>query len=127
MAARAHRLALHRTRQGKVRLELRRPLSAVVKRYQDRISDWEIWNEPNLPRFFGFSDLRPAGYVALLQAAYPAIKLVQPDSTVLAAGLSPAVGVDAPPNFVNDMYIAGATGYFDAMAMHPYLYTGGIA
>ena len=65
--------------------------------------------------------------MALLQAAYPAIKLVQPDSTVLAAGLSPAVGVDAPPNFVNDMYIAGAKGYFDAIAMHPYVYPGGIA
>ena len=101
-------------------------VSAVVKRYQDRISDWEIWNEPNLPRFFGFSDLRPAGYVALLQAAYPAIKLVQPNSTVIVAGLSPAVGVDAPPNFLNDMYIAGAKGSFDAIAMHPYVYPGGI-
>ena len=102
-------------------------VSAVVKRYQARISNWEIWNEPNLPRFFGFSDGRPAGYVELLKAAYPAIKLVQPNSTVLAAGLSPAVGVDAPPNFVNDMYIAGAKDYFDAIAMHPYVFPGGIA
>jgi len=102
-------------------------VTAVVKRYQARISDWEIWNEPNLPRFFGFSDQRPAGYVALLKAAYPAIKLVQPGSTVIAAGLSPAVGVDAPPNFVNDMYIAGAKSYFDAIAMHPYVFPGGIA
>jgi polysaccharide biosynthesis protein PslG len=102
-------------------------VSAVVKRYQARISDWEIWNEPNLPRFFGFTERRPAAYVALLQAAYPAIKLLQPDSTVLAAGLSPAMGIDAPPNFVNDMYIAGAKGYFDAIAMHPYVYPDGIA
>ena len=101
-------------------------VTAVVKRYQARIRDWEIWNEPNLPRFFGFSDLRPAGYVALLKAAYPAIKLVQPNSTVIVAGLSPAVGVDAPPNFLNDMYIAGAKGSFDAIAMHPYVYPGGI-
>lgn len=102
-------------------------VTAVVKRYQARIFDWEIWNEPNLPRFFGFSAGRPAGYVELLKAAYPAIKLVQPNATVIAAGLSPAVGVDAPPNFVNDMYIAGAKDYFDAIAMHPYVFPGGIA
>ena len=102
-------------------------VTAVVKRYQVRITDWEIWNEPNLPRFMGFSDLRPRRYVDLLRVAYPAIKLIQPHGTVIAAGLSPAVGVDAPPNFVNDMYIAGAKGLFDALAMHPYVYPGGIA
>lgn len=102
-------------------------VTAVVKRYQARITDWEIWNEPNLPRFMGFSDLRPKRYVDLLRVAYPAIKLIQPNATVIAAGLSPAVGVDAPPNFVNDMYIAGAKGFFDALAMHPYVFPGGIA
>ena len=101
--------------------------ATVVKRYRDRVSDWEIWNEPNLPRFFGFSDARRRCTPALLKAAYPAIKSVQPNSTVIAAGLSPAVGVDAPPNFVNDMYIAGAKGYFDAIGMHPYVFPGGIA
>jgi hypothetical protein len=35
---------------------------------------------------------------------------VQPDATVIAAGLSPAVGVDAPPNFLNDMYIKRREG-----------------
>lgn len=107
--------------------EYARFVTAVVKRYQARISDWEIWNEPNLPLFFGHVDLRPLRYVRLLSAAYPAIKLVQPHATVVAAGLSPAVGVDAPPNFLNDMYIAGAKGFFDAIAMHPYVFPGGIA
>ena len=107
--------------------DFRNFVTAVVKRYQARITNWEIWNEPNLPRFMGFSDLRPKRYVDILKVAYPAIKLIQPRSTVIAAGLSPAVGVDAPPNFVNDMYIAGAKGFFDALAMHPYVYPGGIA
>ena len=43
---------------------------------------------------------------------------MQPDATAIAAGLSPAVGVDAPPNFLNDMYINGAKGYFDAIGMY---------
>lgn len=102
-------------------------VSAVVKRYRDRVSDWEIWNEPNLPLFFGYAERRPEQYVALLRAAYPAVKALQPNSTVVAAGLSPADGVDAPPNFLNDMYIAGAKGFFDATAMHPYVFPDGIA
>jgi hypothetical protein len=100
--------------------------ATVVKRYRDRVTDWEIWNEPNLPRFLGFADRRAAVYVGLLKAAYPAIKAVQPNSTVVSAGLSPAVGVDGPANFLNDMYLNGAKGSFDAVAMHPYVFPGGL-
>jgi hypothetical protein len=101
--------------------------TTVVRRYSDRVSDWEVWNEPNLPRFLGYAERRAAVYVGLLKAAYPAIKMVQPNSTVMSAGLSPALGVDAPANFLNDMYTNGAKGYFDAVAMHPYVFPGGIA
>ena len=101
--------------------------AAVAKRYRDRVTDWELWNEPNLPRFLGFAESRAAVYVGLLKAAYPAIKAVQPNSTVISAGLSPAVGVDGPANFLNDMYVNGAKGYFDAVAMHPYVFPTGLA
>lgn len=101
--------------------------AAVAKRYRDRVTDWELWNEPNLPRFLGFAESRAAVYVGLLKAAYPAIKAVQPNSTVISAGLSPAVGVDGPANFLNDMYVNGAKGYFDAIAMHPYVFPAGLA
>jgi hypothetical protein len=99
----------------------------VVQRYGDRVSNWEIWNEPNLPLFFGFTDNRPEKYTELLKLAYPAIKAVQPHGTVIAAGLSPAFESDAPPIFVSAMYAAGAKGSFDAMAMHPYVFPGGLA
>jgi hypothetical protein len=99
----------------------------VVQRYGDRVADWELWNEPNLPAFFGYAENRPQRYTELLKAAYPAIKAVQPNSTVIAAGLSPAFEQDAPPVFVNAMYAGGAKGYFDAMAMHPYVFPGGLA
>ena len=101
--------------------------AAAAKRYRDRVTDWELWNEPNLPRFLGFAESRAAVYVGLLKAAYPAIKAVQPNSTVISAGLSAAVGVDGPANFLNDMYVNGAKGYFDAVAMHPYVFPTGLA
>ena len=65
------------------------------------------------------STTAPPRYTELLKAAYPAIKALQPNSTVIAGGLSPALAPDAPPIFVNAMYDSGAKGYFDAMAMHP--------
>ena len=100
----------------------------VVERYGDRASSWEIWNEPNVPWFFGYTDNRAAAYTQLLKAAYPAIKAAQPNSTVVSAGLSPALEPEmAPPTFVNGMYASGAKGYFDAMAMHPYVFPTGLA
>lgn len=102
-------------------------VTAVVQRYGDRVADWEIWNEPNLPLFFGFTDNRAAVYTGLLKAAYPAIKAIQPDATVITAGLSRAAGPDAPTTFVADMYANGARNFFDATAMHPYVFPGGIA
>jgi hypothetical protein len=102
-------------------------LTTVVTRYGDRVSSWEVWNEPNVPIFFGYLGDRAARYTELLKAAYPAIKAAQPHSTVLAAGMSRAFAPDAPPTFVETMYTHGAKGFFDAMAMHPYVYPAGLA
>ena len=101
--------------------------AAVVRRYADRVLDWELWNEPNLPPFFGYLiDNNPARYTELMRAAYPAIKAVQPASTVLAAGLSPEPGDYSPPAFLEQMYAAGAQGFFDAAAAHPYVNSDGL-
>ena len=101
--------------------------STVAQRYGDRISNWEIWNEPNLPLFFGFTGRPAEHYTELLKAAYPAIKAAQPGSTVIAAGLSRLNGKDSPPGFLQQMYALGAGGFFDAAAAHPYLFPGGLA
>ncbi len=100
---------------------------AVIGRYGSRVSNWQIWNEPNLASFFGFATYNAPRYTELLKAAYPAIKSVQPNSTVIAAGLSPLLGSEAPPAFLASMYDAGAKGYFDAAAMHPYVFPTGFA
>ncbi|GAB2653238.1 hypothetical protein GCM10027169_17510 [Gordonia jinhuaensis] len=98
---------------------------AVARRYQGLASSYEIWNEPNLPTFLNAPN-RPAAYAALLRAAYPAIKRVQPDATVVAAGLSPSTGSDFPASFLEAVYGYGAKGYFDATAMHPYTFPYGL-
>lgn len=98
----------------------------TVLRYGGYIDDWQVWNEPNLPAYYGFVENRPQNYTAMLKAVYPAIKAVQPNSTVVAAGMAREEGVDSPGVFLLQMYEAGAQGYFDAYAMHPYVFPGGI-
>lgn len=101
--------------------------AAAAQRYAGRIDAWEIWNEPNLPQFMGFVADKAVRYAGMLKAAYPAIKRANPAATVVAAGLSPLEGADAPPGFLQQVYEAGAKGSFDAAAAHPYVFPGGLA
>ncbi|KQY03338.1 hypothetical protein ASD37_28070 [Mycobacterium sp. Root135] len=97
--------------------------SAVATRYGSTVSAYEIWNEPN---YVGFYDpIDPAAYAELLKAAYPALKDIDPTATVVAAGLGHTPTYDdgsalSPVEFLDGMYAAGAKGYFDALAYHPY-------
>jgi aryl-phospho-beta-D-glucosidase BglC (GH1 family) len=98
---------------------------AAAERYAPMgLHAWEIWNEPNLSRFWS-PKADPAAYTALLKLAYPAIKSADPKAIVVSAGLSPSLntGKDVSPmTFLVDMYAHGAKGSFDAVGYHPYSY-----
>jgi hypothetical protein len=72
----------------------------------------EIWNEADSDPFWrGAPD--PAGYTALLRAAYPRIKAVDPNVTVLTSGM-----VGNHYEFLQQLYASGAGGSFDAVGVH---------
>lgn len=89
-------------------------LSFLVEHYDEQVQAWELWNEPNFPRFWGNAPDASA-YTALLQAGYRAIKSSNPSAVVLGGSLA---GADTA--YLTDMYVAGARGFFDALALHPY-------
>lgn len=97
----------------------------VAARYVGKISAYEIWNEPN---YWGFwaPGPNPAQYAELLKAAYPVIKAADPNAVVLAGSVASVIDflniTMNPVRFIKEMYAAGAAGYFDAIAFHPYLY-----
>ena len=99
---------------------------AAATHFDGRVEHWEVWNEPNLIRFFGGSRTHknaPEKYTRLLKKAYRSIKAVQPKSTVVAGALAAGIDNDeaySMPTFVRRMYAAGAKRFFDAMALHPY-------
>jgi polysaccharide biosynthesis protein PslG len=78
---------------------------------------WQIWNEESLT-FFWEPSPNAADYVRLLQAAYGAIKAVDPAATVVTGGV-PWNGGDGP-GYITQMYADGARSYFDALALHDY-------
>lgn len=86
----------------------------VAQRYAGKVGAWEVWNEPNSNDFMVGAD--PVAYVRLLRAAYPAFKLGDPATTVVFGGVS--YNHDA---WISAAYDAGAQGYFDVMATHPYM------
>ena len=90
----------------------------LAARFRGRVSGYEIWNEQNYGRFWsGGAD--PREYTRLLRAAYPAIHAADPAAKVVFGGLS---GNDY--HYLERAYDAGAKGYFDVLATHPYTRCG---
>lgn len=84
---------------------------------------FEILNEPNLPFEWG-GPPSPAGYTAFLKAAYRGIKAGNSDALVIGGGPSPSTGgfggTVEDVDFLNGMYDAGASRFFDILGVHNY-------
>ncbi len=61
-------------------------VGAAVRRYRDRVGEWQVWTRPALPDFRG----TPSEYLALLVAARRASQAADPKSRIAAA---------SPPGF----------------------------
>lgn len=79
---------------------------------------WQVWNEPDIPRYWSPARSRTAWaapYVRLLRAARSALKRADSGCSVVAAGLTNRSWVD-----LRRLYAAGARGLFDEAAIHPF-------
>jgi hypothetical protein len=78
------------------------------------IRAWQVWNEPNLTRYWTGKPFAKT-YVKLLRAAHRALRDADPGATIVLGGL---------PNeswkALRRIYRAGGHGAFDAVALHPY-------
>ena len=93
------------------------------------VYSWQIWNEPNLPKFFnpGGTDAQTIQkYAQLLRISHDAIKSISPGATIVLAGnpgYPPSGGLKAW-EFLDRLYgIPGAKADFDVAALHPYAST----
>lgn len=111
-------------------------VKAVVRRYRGRIHYFQIWNEPNIYPEWGSYPISPEEYTLLLQAGATAARDVDPAVVIISAALAATINLQPntqPPNlnslsdalFLQRMYDAGASPYFDIMAVQGYgLYSG---
>ncbi|HZR99483.1 MAG TPA: SH3 domain-containing protein [Chloroflexota bacterium] len=90
-----------------------------------RVHAIEVWNEPNLAREWGnkpINEQQASDYVRLLQLAYQAAKSVDPQMTIVTAGLTPTgtQNDDARPDdvYLQWLYDAGAAQWFDVLGAH---------
>jgi hypothetical protein len=92
------------------------------------VRSWQIWNEPNIPAWWG-GHPDPAAYVGLLRTVAPAIRSADPAAEVVSAGL-PESGLDGAvrlEDFMQAMYRDGVRGAFDTFAVHPYAATPAVS
>src|SRR5690606_3285347 len=87
-------------------------IRALVERYKSSIHVWQVWNEPDSRDFLQPNTM--ANYRKILWSAYEVIKDVDPNATVLTAGIS-------YPNeaFIKELYET-SRGHFDALSLHLY-------
>jgi hypothetical protein len=90
---------------------------AVARRYKGVVGAYEIWNEPNLARFFSGT---PQQMAALTKTAALAIREVDPDAKVVCAGITGSYGL----RWLSDYLAAGANEYCDVIAYHFYVHHG---
>jgi hypothetical protein len=104
-------------------------VATVVDRYRGKIRFYQLWNEPNIYPEWGEQDVNAKDYVRLLQIGYTRAKATDPNAVILSAGLAQTADERAQAMsdlvFLQQMYDAGARGYFDILAAQDYgLYTG---
>jgi hypothetical protein len=75
---------------------------------------WQIWNEPNIRRYWNVRNWAPS-YVKLLKAAHAALRHADPGAQTILAGL-PNESWQA----LHGIYRAGGRRAFDVVALHPY-------
>jgi polysaccharide biosynthesis protein PslG len=92
----------------------------MAARYAGRVAAWEIWNEPNLARFW-YPAPNAGQYAALLHAGASGVRAGDPGAKVMFAGL--AFNDYA---YLEQVYAAAPDigKSFDIMATHPYTDNG---
>ena len=91
-------------------------VTAFVNRYQDRVDEWEVWNEPGLHGSNG-----PQIYADFFMRTARTIRKAQPGSTLIALAL-PGLPLPFAKDFLEVVKKADALDLVDVVSYHPYSY-----
>ena len=84
----------------------------LVTRYKDRITSWELWNEPDIEWFWTGT---PEEFAPFLKVGAEAVRRADPEATVVFGGIA------HDPEFLLTLFRDhGASEYVDVVNMHNY-------
>lgn len=99
-------------------------VATVVERYRGKIRFYQLWNEPNIYPEWGEQNVNAQDFTRLLKIGYTRVKAADPNAVVICAGLAQTVDESGKNMseliFLQEMYDAGARGYFDILAVQDY-------
>ena len=95
-------------------------LTVAAGRYKGKVQAWELWNEPNVPNYWGGKESTPEEYLALLAPAAAAVRAADPQVTVV--GGCPLVQFFQAPDYtyLDGLLEGGVLGHVDAFSAHIY-------
>ncbi len=94
-------------------------VDAVAKHFSDRVTHWEIWNEPNIHPFWRQRKPVAADYVELVKLTAPRLRRLVPNATLIGIGLA-AFGGTKFAGYVGECLDAGIADHVDVLSYHPY-------
>jgi hypothetical protein len=101
-------------------------MQAMATRYAGKVKAYELWNEENLAREAGASNIDPTTYLPLLKAGHDGVKAGDPNAITFLGALSPT-GATTPGVSMDDLaYLKAlyalnngeAKKYFDVLGAH---------
>jgi hypothetical protein len=92
----------------------KRYVETVAKRYKGRIRGYEIWNEPNLVKFYSGT---PREMVSLAREAYGIIKAIDPNAVVVSPSPTTKNGL----RWLKEYFSWGGGNYCDVIGYHLYV------
>ncbi|MED4006514.1 cellulase family glycosylhydrolase [Priestia aryabhattai] len=94
-------------------------VKATVTRYGNQKGIWEIWNEPNIEKFWS-PQPSEINYALLVKKVAPVIKKNDKGSTIVAPALA---GINEQSlTWMQNTLDQGILPYIDAVSVHPYQY-----
>jgi len=85
-----------------------------VERYKDKITHWELWNEPNT-NWFWKPQPHAANYVKLMKEFHDIVKEIVPHARIIGGSLARLDMV-----WADSILTLGVGQYMDAITYHPY-------
>lgn len=93
--------------------------AAAVDRYKGRGIIWEIWNEPNIPRFWKPKP-NPSEYAAFANAVCRRIRANNPQEAVFVGALSSTTDIEKMYRYAGYLSTHLDNGCFSGLTVHPY-------